>query len=305
MPVLPASVCSDAPATTPGRAAALDLRVLRALPFATVCVVVSALGHCLGGGGSLPPLALLTGWLAVWALATALAGRERSLPAIAAGLAVGQLGLHLLFHLLAGSGMGAMAGMTGGTGTAGAGGAAGMGAMAGMPGMAAGTGGSALDQLAERLLCGPDGSPALPLPPGTSAAQIVSRAGIDPHLVLSTAPHLPFWTHASLLGLTPLMLLCHLVAAVVAGWWLRRGEAAVWRLLRLTAQLTETLAETWTAPLRTLLALAAALLRGLLGALLPPGTIRRTGLADAPRRPRATPLRHQVTRRGPPAVLTA
>lgn len=102
----------------PVPAVALDLRALRALPFATVCVVVSGLGHSFGGGGTVPLSALLVGGLAVWIAATLLAGRERSLREIAAGLAVGQLALHLYFHFCLGS-MAAMAGMPGMSGMAG------------------------------------------------------------------------------------------------------------------------------------------------------------------------------------------
>ncbi len=271
------------------RALALDLRALRALPFATVCVVVSGLGHSLGGGGTVTLPALLVGGLVVWAVATALAGRERSLGSIAAGLAVGQLGLHLFFHELCGT-------------------------MAGMPGMdmtVAGSaawsgGGNALNELAMRLICGPDaaGSAAGALPPGTTAGQIVSRAGLDPHLVVTALPHLDFWTHSAVLGLTPLMLLGHLGAALVIGWWLRCGEAAAWRTARAIGSHAETAARTWAAPLRTVLALAAALLRGLVG--LEPA---RAGTAPGDRTPWRLPrralLRHQVVRRGPPVPSAA
>ena len=303
-----------APASTSGRSATLDLRVLRALPFAVVCLVVSALGHGMAGGGAVPACTLLVGGLAVWALAAALAGRERSLPSIVAGLAVGQLGLHLLFHTVdLGGGMAGMNGMAGMPSMPGMPGMEGMSGMAGMAGTggaaAAGNvhsgGASALAALAAKLLCGPDASASgAALPPGTTAAQIVSRAGIDPHLVLASTPHLPFWTHTAFLGLTPLMLLGHLLAALAAGWWLRRGEAAVWRVLRVTAQVTETLARTWTAPLRTLLALAAALLRGLLGALGPDAGARFRPMDGGGRAPlRTAQLRHQLVRRGPPAAL--
>ncbi|MHA6761730.1 hypothetical protein [Streptacidiphilus sp. PAMC 29251] len=305
------TVSPAAPASTPGCSATLDLRVLRALPFAVVCVVVSAMGHDLAGGGAVPCGTLLLGGLAVWALAAALAGRERSLRSIAAALAVGQLGLHLLFHQLA-MASGGMAGMTGSTR---------MGGMADMPGMAgmamptgahAGGGSSALAALAAKLLCGPGGASAggasagLTLPPGTTAAQLVARAGISPHLALASTPHLPLWTHTAYLGLTPLMLLGHLLAAATAGWWLRRGEAAVWRVLRVSVQLTETLARVWTAPLRTLLALAAGWLRGLLGQLGPDAEARFRPMDGEDRPPlRTAQLRHQLTRRGPPLALAA
>jgi hypothetical protein len=279
----------------PAHAVALDLRALRALPFATVCVVVSGLGHSLGGGGTVPLHTLLIGGLAVWAVATALAGRERSLGPIAAGLAVGQLGLHLYFHL-----SGSMAGMSGSM--------AGMSGMSGMSGTASGSGpNSALAALALRLICGPagaSGAAVTGLPPGTSAGEIVSRAGLDPHLAVTALPHLDLWTGSAFLGLTPLMLLGHLAAAVVAGWWLHRGEATVWRFTQVTVRLAETLARTQLAQLRTALVLLGAVLRGLPGA---PGRPRAGAPRDAGpwRLPRTALLRHQVVRRGPPAPLTA
>ena len=283
----------------PAHAVALDLRALRALPFATVCVVVSGLGHSFGGGGTVPLHALLVGGLAVWIAATFLAGRERSLGSIAAGLAVGQLGLHLYFHFCLGS-MAGMAGMTG------------SGSMAGMPGMSGGSAAAgssnALTALALRLICGPaaaSGAAGTALPPGTTAGEIVSRAGLDPHLVATALPQFGFWTHSAFLGLTPLMLLGHLVAAAVAGWWLRRGEAAVWRFTQVTVELAETLARTHGAQLRGLLALLGALVRGLLGVepARPGGVL--AGDATPWRLPRTALIRHQVVRRGPPAPLTA
>ncbi|MEY9938072.1 hypothetical protein [Streptacidiphilus sp. MAP5-3] len=262
------------------RAASLDLRLLRALPFATVCVLVSALGHALGGGGSVPLPTLLVGLVLVLLASTALAGRERGLPAIASALAVGELGLHALFHLCAGAS--GMSGMTG---------------MAGMPGMSGAGGGtpSALLQLAARLLCGPGPDGTLALPPGTTASQIVSQAGFDPHLYLASLPTAPaahgVGAVCAMLGLTPLMVLGHLLAALVAGWWLRGGEAAVWRLLGLAL-----------APLGQLLRLALALLAGLTTIGVPPA---RRWAVDDWRLPAHALLRHQLVRRGPPRALLA
>jgi biotin transporter BioY len=85
------------------------------------------------------------------------------------------------------------------------------------------------------------------------------------------------------------MLVVHLVAAAVCAWWLRQGEAAAWSLLLLLDQCA-------VAPLRAALALVLVLLRG---------TARRV------RRPasyapvlgaRSAPLRHSVSRRGPPVA---
>jgi hypothetical protein len=196
------------------------------------------------------------------AVAVLLGGRERSLLAIAGALSAGQLGLHLLFHFLCGPRM---------------------------PGMHHG-GGLTLPQVASRLVCDESGTAALTDDPG----RLVSAAGLDPAAYPAAAvPEAGGW-----LGMTGPMLLGHLAAAVLAGWWLRRGEAALWRLLRLTADV----AQEFAAPLRT----AFALLRTL---LLGPVTTDR-GRPGAPRAgdwrlPGAAGLRHSLLRRGPPAPAYA
>ncbi|WP_406443223.1 hypothetical protein OHB00_42715 [Streptomyces sp. NBC_00631] len=108
----------------------------------------------------------------------------------------------------------------------------------------------------------------------TGMADMAGMAGVRgagqqyPHLHVLTA-------HATV---------AHVVAALVASWWLRRGEAALWSLLRRTAGLVPGLAAWWhDAPL------PAAPARGLRPA--PAG----------PARPRPLlALRHAVSRRGPP-----
>ncbi|MEV5957127.1 hypothetical protein AB0M11_25730 [Streptomyces sp. NPDC051987] len=89
-------------------------------------------------------------------------------------------------------------------------------------------------------------------------------------------PHLPVL-------LTAHATLAHVLAALVAAWWLRRGEAALWSLLRRTAALVPGLAAWWQdAPL-------AAPAGG--PRLAPAGPIRPRPLLA---------LRHAVSRRGPP-----
>ncbi|WP_051940139.1 hypothetical protein [Phaeacidiphilus oryzae] len=273
------------------------LRVLRAVPFATVCVIVSALGHGMASDCAVPATTLLLSWLGVLAAAAALAGRERGLPAIAGALAAGQLGLHLVFHFLAGTataGSGFAGSGSAGSASARSASATGMAGMAGMAGGAGGTGGgggSALGRLAAQLLCGP-------LPAGTSAAEVVRRAGIDPGAYAGggTAHGLsaPLWfcTHSVGLGLTPAMIAGHLLAALAAGWWLRRGELALFGLLRRGAA--------YALPLCGVLALAAALLHGRLG-LTEPAARRAPRHGEEKRRlPRGALLRHVLIRRGPP-----
>ncbi|WP_051838309.1 hypothetical protein [Streptomyces sp. NRRL WC-3742] len=270
MTALPAAPLPGASAPArPVGAAAWDLRVARAVPFALVCTLIAAVGHALAGGGNAAPVALVTGFAAVLVCAVALGGRERSLAGIAGALGVGQLGLHCLFH---GFGASAMAGMHH-HGGGGAGGAMGV------------------PEVATRLICNEARPGTLAgLPGGPTAEQLVSSAGLDPH-AFATAP----WWQGGVLGMTPSMLAGHLAAALVAGWWLRRGEAALWRLLRVAASAAR---EHWAAPLRSALLLAAALLRGLFGVAGPELRFGRGG--GEPPFPVGAALRHSVVRRGPP-----
>ncbi|WP_067486031.1 hypothetical protein [Actinomadura hibisca] len=84
------------------------------------------------------------------------------------------------------------------------------------------------------------------------------------------------------------MTLAHLGAALVAAWWLRRGEAAVWGLARRVAAAT---GASW---------------RGLFDALAPTAPPARPAVpvpvADRP--VIHAPLRHILISRGPPAALS-
>ncbi|MFE0515871.1 hypothetical protein [Streptomyces sp. NPDC058964] len=80
----------------------------------------------------------------------------------------------------------------------------------------------------------------------------------------------------------------HLLAALVASWWLRRGEAALWSLLRRAAAFVPSL--------------AVARWRGVPVPLpAPPGGPGRTRTEAVPLRQLL--LRHAVRRRGPPARI--
>ncbi|MCX5387645.1 hypothetical protein [Streptomyces sp. NBC_00083] len=270
--------------------AGAGLRLLRAAVFAAVCVVLSAMGHVMAACATVPWWTLLAGFLGVLAVVAPLAGRERSLPSIAGGLAVGQLGLHALFgigqHTAAASGDGS-------------------------------TGDLPLIRFAGRLLCG-DGSTRLT---AADAQRIVSDAGIDPAGISGghAAPAgmarmsdmMPGMTGAgpahsaslaaSLLPTLP-MLLCHLLAALATGWLLRRGEAALFGAVRLAGESVSAAAEdAFVRSLRRALSFVGALCAGLLAA---EGQGPRVPLGD----PRATPppagaaLQHSVIRRGPPAA---
>src|SRR5690242_17319775 len=89
-----------------------ELRILRAAAFAAVCVVLAAAGHSLAACAAVPLWTLGAGFLGALVLVAPLAGRDRSLPGIAALLALGQTALHILFglaeHAMATTASGAM-----------------------------------------------------------------------------------------------------------------------------------------------------------------------------------------------------
>ncbi|WP_328495186.1 hypothetical protein OHS59_22430 [Streptomyces sp. NBC_00414] len=256
-----------------------DLRVLRAAVFTAVCVVLAAAGHSIASCASVPLWSLGAGFLAVFAVAAPLAGRERSLPGITVLLATGQTVLHTLFGL-------------GQHGTA----------------ATASTGvDTSLVARASRLVCGASVATLSPAQAqriladaqlgtggtgGTSTGAGSSHAMHDQAGAMSAAVGAP----ASVLPSLP-MLLGHVLAAAATGWLLRRGDIALRRLLRLSAH---GVAEGPLVSLRAALALVRALLAGLPGATpAVPGTPRTW--AYEPPVPRTTALQHSVSRRGPPA----
>ncbi|GGU84846.1 hypothetical protein GCM10010211_58590 [Streptomyces albospinus] len=103
------------------------------------------------------------------------------------------------------------------------------------------------------------------------------------------AVHHPVMGMAAQHGESGRAVAAHAVASLVASWWLRRGEAAVWSLLRQVASLVPGFVAWW----RAVVAPAPP----------SPGRARRS---DAEVRwTRQLLLRHAVVRRGPPAVGTA
>lgn len=267
------------------------LRILRAAVFAAVCVALAACGHTVASCAGVPLWTLGAGFLGCLLLVMPLAGRARSLPGIAALLALGQTALHTLFGLAQ-------------HGTAMVSGGAATGSMGSMDSTGS-TGSSlsdtALVEQAARLLCG--SSPAA-LTPGHAfhllvAAHLVDRSG-RPVAVMGGMHHPYDATGASAALLPSLpMLLGHVLAAVAAGWLLRRGDLALLRLIDLSAH---GVAEgALVRSLRAALALARALCAGLLPAAEPLMCGRRTARDEAPD-PHTTALQHTVIRRGPPAA---
>lgn len=243
--------------------------------FAAVCVVLAAATHAITSYATVPLWSLGAGFIAVFAVAAPLAGRERSLPGIAALLAVGQTVLHTLFGL-------------------------------GQHGTAA-TASAAVDTSltarAARLLCGAGLSTLSP----AQAQRILADARLDTsgtggtgtgHALHEQAGGMADTAGfpASLLPSLP-MLLGHVLAAVVTGWLLRRGDIALRGLLRLSAH---GVAEGALTSLRAALALVHALLAGLPGT--PEAAPRTPRTAELPPPvPRTTTLQHSVIRRGPPS----
>ncbi|WP_446223105.1 hypothetical protein ACTWPB_25780 [Nocardia sp. IBHARD005] len=84
---------TDIPHTTP------PARVSRALVFAVLCVLLSAVGHARTSGHPLSPSTLILAVAFATAFAWAAAGRQRGLVPIVTGLAAGQGLLHLWFAI--------------------------------------------------------------------------------------------------------------------------------------------------------------------------------------------------------------
>ncbi|MBL1107879.1 hypothetical protein JK361_25375 [Streptomyces sp. 5-8] len=269
------------------------LRILRAAVFAAVCVVLAAGGHSLASCAGVPLWTLGAGFLGSLLLVAPLAGRARSLPGIAALLAVGQTVLHTLFGL-------------GGHGAAMASGGMPMGSMngtvtTGSTGFTGALSDNALVEQATRLVCG---STPASLTPGHAFrllldARLIDRSG-RPTAAAAMLQHAHDAAGASA-GLLPSlpMLLGHVLAAVAAGWLLRRGDLAVLRLIELSAHgVTE---GALVRSLRAALALTRALCAGLLPVGGPGPRAPRRHRDDAPA-PHTAVLQHTVIRRGPPAA---
>ncbi|MCH6159768.1 hypothetical protein MMA15_04840 [Streptomyces sp. M600PL45_2] len=259
---------------------AAGIRTVRAVVFTVLCVTLSAGSHVLLSGVPLPlgPLLAVTG--VIFLLAFALADRERSYGRIAAVL----IPLELLADTVFTSGQHTCYGQAGGPVTGPlrsvgvdllcGGGDFG----AGLTHVASQGGHGAADALSRSAQGGGAGG-------GTGALGQFGASGqagpLGPLGPLDAAP-----------SATPFLLLAaHVAVGLVAAAWLRRGEAALAKLLRAASV-------TAFRPLR--LAFAAG-----------GRTYDCCGPAPAPRSlpvlgPRALPLlTHSVHRRGPPALLLA
>lgn len=268
--------------------------------FTAVCVVLSATGHVLAACQAVPWWTLVIAFAGVFAVAAPLAGRARSLPAIALALTGGQLALHALFGM-------SQQHLT----------------------MRAGAD-DVLVRMAAKLICG--AGPAS-LSPG-DAHRIVTEAGIDPatlpgglaqggHLHGSsadTAARTAAGAADGAVGATGLlpelptlpMFLAHLLAALATGWLMRRGDLALARLATLSAHghglgdgFGEAVADNARLrALRAALGLVRALRAGLPVTPAPGRHEQPAPHRDTPPSYTGRTLQHSVIRRGPPAVLT-
>ncbi|MFE5299908.1 hypothetical protein [Streptomyces sp. NPDC056632] len=246
------------------------LRALRAALFAAVCVVLAAVGHSSMSAHAIPPGSLLAAFGVVAALAWSAAGRRRGTAALATGLTAVQGILHLLFGL--GENPGPAGTTPGAAGTAG---------MQGMPGMtgATHTGTAELAADGAGALAGTAGE----LPAAVLADPFLTHAAHAAHLT-HTGPLAQ--GHAMGAGSGAGMLAAHLLAALVCGLWLARGEAALFALAR-------TVGASTFSPLRLALAVARVLVP-----VAP--SLRPVRVSPYTRRLHGVVLAHTVSRRGPP-----
>ncbi len=233
------------------------VRVVRAAVFGVVAVVAAAAAHR-ASHHSLPPLhVLVIATLVCAGLVAATPLRERGFAAIAAAMVTVQAVMHTSFALTGGMANGA-----------------------GHPRAASGP-------LGYLLNCASSGGRH----PGDLAAWLSAHGGTlggtpDGGNVGASGPL------ASLASLVPFsggpaMISAHLVAALVLVGWLRAGEAALWRLVRLAARRAAVWCTAW---IRSWDLPALDHLR--MSAPLP-------ALAHA----RLCSLRHAVSRRGPPTAF--
>ncbi len=116
------------------------------------------------------------------------------------------------------------------------------------------------------------------VPPVAGAGQVdpVGPAHVGHGVAIAVEPHTA--------GITPGMLLAHIAAGLIAAWWLRQGEAAIWELCRSVLL-----------PLFQVFGLALPVV----AVSARPVRVEMSGWA----RPSRLALRHVVVRRGPPRAL--
>ncbi|MET8095646.1 hypothetical protein ABZV29_04120 [Streptomyces sp. NPDC005236] len=251
-------------------------RMLRAVMFAAVCVVLAALGHVMMSGSPVAWWALAGAGAGTDGAGWCLAGRERGLPLVVSVVVLAQGVLHAAFSaarslaLAAEAGAGpirpsgdAMDGMV-----MGAMGSTNMGSVDAMGTGSMGLGSMGVGSMDVTAIGGGStGSGSM----GMTSMGSGGMAHLFPGGGEAGSP--------SSFG----MLAAHLLAALLCGLWLAYGERAAFRVLR-------ALAARLVAPLRLLLALP-----------VPPYRPRpRVCRRSSDRAPRLLLLVHAITSRGPP-----
>lgn len=122
-----------------------------------------------------------------------------------------------------------------------------------------------------------------------TAGMLTGQIGL--HELFSHTQPMEHHVPAAVDGVT--MVLAHLFAGLLAGWWLRRGEASCWRLVRSV--------ETVAGALRRLTVLTSALVAGMGDPALPGAAAQQVVLERGPRP--ASTLMHSLVRRGPPRIV--
>ncbi|MFI0899545.1 hypothetical protein [Streptomyces sp. NPDC020983] len=226
------------------------LRALRAAVFAALCVTLSSTSHVLMARAPLPLPAVAGAFAAVFALAYLVTARPECGFWALAGLMVP---MELALDTLLTTGQQACYGPAGGPVT------------------------GSWRSFNEAVLChgghvGPEHAAGFAavatVPGGTQGTAAVASAGALPWLLLAA----------------------HVAAGLLASFWLRRGEAALGRLVRAAV----------LAAFRPLL-LAVAALRGV--PATGPRRAARPARGAVPGRPAAHRLHHAVVRRGPPVPV--
>ncbi|WP_406508785.1 hypothetical protein [Streptomyces sp. NBC_00212] len=245
------------------------LRTLRAAMFAALCVALAAVGHSSMSGHDIPLPVLLAAFVATGAVAWCAAGRQRGVAAIAGGQVAAQGALHVLFAKTQ--------------------------PMAGMPGTAHGSDSTAAPMPMPTMTCGARYVHLVPDPPDSHAMQdmpgMAGMAGMDSMAGAAGQAH-DMAMDAAAHTMSGGMLAAHLLAALICGIWLWRGEAAAFRLARAVGALGVLGAR----PLRRALALVRTCVPA------PSRPVRRPRPHHRPRpRLRGAVHSHAFIRRGPPA----
>ncbi|MEY2241612.1 hypothetical protein AB8A21_01405 [Streptomyces sp. BF23-18] len=241
-------------------------RMLRAVMFAAVCVVLAALGHVMMSGSPVAWWALAGAGTGTAGAGWCLAGRERGLPLVVSAVVLAQGVLHSMFSMAQSLAFAAAA--DAGTG----------------PGAGPGRSGDAMDGMAMGAMGSMDMSSMDVMGLGSMGTGAMGSMTMGSMTMGSGATaHLFPWGADAGSPSSFGMFAAHLLAALLCGLWLGYGERAAFRVLR-------ALAGRLAAPLRLLLALPVPPYR-------PTLRVRRR---SSDRAARLLLLVHAITSRGPP-----